>query len=402
MLIRTFELKPDLKPKMFCYNQDTTLKQLHDYIRTLLQTNDFYLRYQPHDLNTTKRFHLRLCEWNLNNQRIKVISRSNMRKGGSPKVKKKRGRKRKFSDLERIENHQRAVRKCAKKNPVAHRKSTLNAAKRYAKKNPNVNRLSSLKYARRKRSSQKTSKIIQLKKIIKKYKFKQCDRDTFEFNEDLFSPHDSGRMNHECKHCGAVMFMGEKLATSKKSDPEFSLCCDNGKIRVPFPEIPDFIVNYLTDNTPKARYFRKNIRSLNAAFAFTSTGGNKVQFKGAPGSYTVEGQMYHIIGTHFGPNADVSESYIPQFASIYFFDVENELKNRTHFGFMKDKDSAVAQEVIKDLQEFLHERHRFYKEFKTQIQRSIEEDIPELKIIIKADLVPDGKHKGMTCTLHSL
>ena len=157
----------------------------------------------------------------------------------------------------------------------------------------------------------------------------------FEFNEQLFPEHDCGHMVHRCKHCKARMWLGERLAKSKKGDPEFSLCCRNGKVSLKVPKMPRKLVEYLTKNTAEARYFREHIRQINAAFAFTSFGcKQQIRYEGMPGSFKVQGQIYHNIGKHFGPSAAEKkdkDAYKPKFASIYFYDTDNELDNRMKF-----------------------------------------------------------------------
>lgn len=107
--------------------------------------------------------------------------------------------------------------------------------------------------------------------------FRNCDLDKDEFNEDNFSLFDTGEMTNKCKHCESMMFLGEKLVKSKKGHPEFGMCCGNGKFKVPFfkKSLPKKLVEYLTQNTKEARFFRKHIRTLNSAFRFTSFGCNE-------------------------------------------------------------------------------------------------------------------------------
>jgi len=192
------------------------------------------------------------------------------------------------------------------------------------------------------------------------------------------------------------MFFGEKLMKSRKNDPEFSLCCGNGKVSLKLPDLrlPEKLVEYLSANTKEAKYFRKHIRKLNAAFSFTSLGCNQIRFHGAPGSFKVQGQIYHNIGTHFGAKNPDDKLYKPKFASIYFFDTNNELDNRMDFGYYPD--TRLGRKVVSNLQKIMHELNPFCKLFKTAIERSINENIPDLEIILKADMTPSKAHKGIS------
>ncbi len=194
----------------------------------------------------------------------------------------------------------------------------------------------------------------------------------------------------------AMMFMGEKLVKSNVNEPQFSMCCGNGKFKVPFfkKPLPKKLIEYLTENTPEAKFFRKHSRSINAAFSFTSFGCNEIRFTdGAPGSLKVRGQIYHGIGKYFGPKNDCSQNYKPQFASIYFFDTANEFENRMDFSYFPN--TKIGKKVQENVEKIMHEFSPFVKQFKSAIERSLNENIPDLQIVLRADLKPADAHKGM-------
>ena len=63
------------------------------------------------------------------------------------------------------------------------------------------------------------------------------------------------------------------------------------------------------------------------------------------------------------------------------------------FGYQPD--TPVGRKVMANIQDVIHKYHKFVKLFKTAIQRSIDEDIPDLAIVIKSDMKPKHAHRGM-------
>jgi hypothetical protein len=51
-------------------------------------------------------------------------------------------------------------------------------------------------------------------------------------NEDMLAPGrwDCGEMDTTCGFCNAKMWIKEQLAKSNNNNPQFSLCCENGKV----------------------------------------------------------------------------------------------------------------------------------------------------------------------------
>jgi hypothetical protein len=81
----------------------------------------------------------------------------------------------------------------------------------------------------------------------------------------------------------------------------FGICCKNRKIDLPeLQEPPVFLEQLLNGDDQRSRNFRKNIRSYNSMFAFTSTTGvvDKEINKGH-GAYVfhMHDQNYHHIET---------------------------------------------------------------------------------------------------------
>ena len=141
---------------------------------------------------------------------------------------------------------------------------------------------------------------------------------------------DDGNPEFQCQHCGAMFWLSEKLSSSSMSSPKFSLCCMQGKVRLPHPHQPLGYLKFLMEDKEsiQAKEFRENICAYNALFAFTSMGGqfDKTINRGdRPFVYRLHGQNFHRIGTLL-PN----EGELPQYAQLYIYDISNEINNRIH------------------------------------------------------------------------
>ena len=206
----------------------------------------------------------------------------------------------------------------------------------------------------------------------------------FDENDPRFATHYLGKMNHKCKECDALMFEDEKLAGKNA----FGMCCGNGKIKLPkLKTLPTKLTEYLTANTKEARYFRKNICKINAAFCFASMGSDHKTLPG--GSFKIQGQVCHRMNETF--SADTKA----QFASIYFYDNEGdkELTNRMDFSYAKTK-SKIAKTVFKEVQKIIHDLNPFYKDFKNAIEQQREQPLKTFQIILQTDIKPEKAHKG--------
>ncbi|KAG5578495.1 hypothetical protein H5410_058629 [Solanum commersonii] len=119
-----------------------------------------------------------------------------------------------------------------------------------------------------------------------------------------------------CHFCKAIKFEYEPPA----------FCCSNGSVQLTSHEIPIELKNLYLENTELSKHFRTYIRTYNNIFAFTSLGVtyDKELAKTNNGIYTfrVQGQMYHFI------NDLIPTDKKGKNLQLYFFDSENELRNR--------------------------------------------------------------------------
>jgi len=124
------------------------------------------------------------------------------------------------------------------------------------------------------------------------------------------------------------MWYDERVCKSRDtSNPEFSMCCMQGRIEIaPLKRLPQELYDLYHNNDRRSRYFLENIRSFNSMFAFTSMGGriDKTKNDGkAPPVFVLNGENYHQIGSLIP-----REGQQPKFAQLYIYDTDNELKNR--------------------------------------------------------------------------
>jgi hypothetical protein len=123
------------------------------------------------------------------------------------------------------------------------------------------------------------------------------------------------------------MWIKERSTNSTNNNPQFSLCCENGKVLL--LNLPATLLELevlLTSKESSAVKFRDQIRMYNSVLAFTSFGAKVDEsVTGGPGSYSfrIQGELYHKIGS-----LHLAEGQRPQFAQLYIHDMEHEHQNR--------------------------------------------------------------------------
>lgn len=124
-----------------------------------------------------------------------------------------------------------------------------------------------------------------------------------------------------------MMWLLERVTTSGKKNPRFSLCCMQGKIVLPLQiRPPETLHNLLHGGSARSRYYLENIRTLNMMFSFTSLGGkidNSINRGSGPSIFRMYGQNFHLIGSLLP-----APGQSPKFAQLYIYDTENEVTNR--------------------------------------------------------------------------
>ena len=170
--------------------------------------------------------------------------------------------------------------------------------------------------------------------------------------------HDLGRMDQACTKCDALHWLLERTtaAGSSNSHPLFSMCCENGNVRLPAMALPPTQLAYFfSDNTPEARWFRDHIRQYNAALAFTSLGvkvDNTVNTGGGPPTFRIHGELCHQLGSLLPRNGEQ-----PVYAQLYIYDPRLALDHRMH------RNPGLDPNVMRRLQHLILTHHRWAATF---------------------------------------
>jgi hypothetical protein len=123
------------------------------------------------------------------------------------------------------------------------------------------------------------------------------------------------------------MWIKERLAKSSNNNPQFSLCCENGKVLLSsLPATLQELEVLLTSKERSAVKFQDQIYMYNSVLTFTSLGAkvDEAVTRGTrPYSFRIQGELYHKIGS-----LCLAEGQRPEFAQLYIHDTENERQNR--------------------------------------------------------------------------
>lgn len=131
---------------------------------------------------------------------------------------------------------------------------------------------------------------------------------------------------------------------SKQNNPTFSLCCQEGKIKLPQArEPPEFLKQLLQYKGEKrSAKFKEKIRIYNSMFNFTSMGANvdnSINQTKGPYVFRISGQNYHKVGSLLPVDRKS-----PKFAQLYFYDTENEVRNRMQ-ALCKDGQDSLGDDL---------------------------------------------------------
>ena len=151
---------------------------------------------------------------------------------------------------------------------------------------------------------------------------------TFWFSGITSAYVDFGDMTNVCVDCDALFWLRESKNVPKNSQPIYTGCCQEGRVRVPRAKPTPAFLEHLLDagNGRQSVEFRKNIRAYNSTFAFTSMGANvdtTVNDGHGPYVFKISGQIYHLMCSLIPPVGE-----LPKFAQLYIYDTENEVANR--------------------------------------------------------------------------
>ena len=170
-------------------------------------------------------------------------------------------------------------------------------------------------------------------------------------------------MDVVCPHCNALFFRGEHQACCKDGQ----LCDELLPKLVAFEEIPDALKQLYDGESELSKEFFQNIRLLNSIFSFTSLGISKgltreqaIQINSSLGGFSIviHGQIFHQISPLL-PRPGTERTG----AQVLFFDSHwEELHRRGEL--CKQKKAPVSEELLKLIQDVLHEYNELYKVYK--------------------------------------
>ncbi|KAJ6861605.1 ATP-dependent DNA helicase [Populus alba x Populus x berolinensis] len=203
---------------------------------------------------------------------------------------------------------------------------------------------------------------------------------TLFFTGYLIEYIDFGDKSYKCNHCNALFWLQERLARSAKTNPCFTLCCNNGKVVLPAPqETPNYLDNLLNPNNgSSSKKFRREIRAYNSMFAFTSMGAvvdHSVNSR--PGSYVfkVNGYCHHLMGSLLP-----MDNRGPKFAQLYIFDTDNEVSNRLQPFCNENFQSSLDSQIVVGLINMLDSSNQLVRLFRHAGQRFADVEVPEFKL----------------------
>ena len=140
---------------------------------------------------------------------------------------------------------------------------------------------------------------------------------------------DHGDPTFECTECHALVWEAEaRKGNLNPTNKSYSICCGKGKVFIKQPPpAPQQLHDLFYNDDAKSKNFKKNVRTYNSMFSFTSMGGKvdeKINNQGrAPYVFRLHGQTYHSIGSLIP-----EQGAPPKFAQLYIYDTDNETENR--------------------------------------------------------------------------
>nr|GEU30341.1 helicase-like protein [Tanacetum cinerariifolium] len=167
------------------------------------------------------------------------------------------------------------------------------------------------------------------------------------------SYHSLGAPSYQCHNCNATMWYEERNNKGKRiTNPTFSLCCQEGKVLLPqFIETPEPLRRLLDYIEPATSRFRDHIRVYNGMFCFTSFRARiDHSINVGRGLYTfcINSQNYHRIGSLLP-----QEGTQPRYPQLWFFDTQNELRNRLNAFIDNETGDSVDGTTVGSLIEML-------------------------------------------------
>jgi hypothetical protein len=195
--------------------------------------------------------------------------------------------------------------------------------------------------------------------------------------------HTLGEMTIVCGKCGALHFLEERAASSSCTNPQFTLCCAQGKVTLPpLAPPPKPLERLFTSNEADAKDFRQRIHSYNNALTFMSMGANLDTSVAQPDNYTygLRSELYHRMGSLLPQPGEA-----PKFAQLYISDPHVELAGwMANFG-------GLNRDTMQSLQMMMHACNPYASIYQTAVER-LQGGAIELSLCLLNDRHTDFRH----------
>ncbi|KAI8353031.1 hypothetical protein B0O80DRAFT_74182 [Mortierella sp. GBAus27b] len=198
--------------------------------------------------------------------------------------------------------------------------------------------------------------------------------------------YDLGRMNVTCPHCGAQMWLEERVLKTPKSKPEFTVCCQRGAVQLPpTSDPPEELKELYRGEDEVSRYFLSKIRLFNGVFAFASFGCQLAPMPAGngPSTFRIQGELYHLIGSAM-PSGDDT----PRYSQIYFHDSAQDDPATLRLDYIRGLPGAIPnahEKTIIHIIQNVMARNPYSQKFKTIGERIRSEQVPDFHIRILND-----------------
>lgn len=162
-------------------------------------------------------------------------------------------------------------------------------------------------------------------------------------------------------------------------------------MKLPFlRDTPGELQTLLDSNTKTENAFRRNIRSYNTIFAFTSLGANidkHINDGHGPYVFRLNGQTYHRMGSLLPPEGEK-----PLFAQLYMYDGQDDIDGRLSSLSNGHSLDATVVEVLKDM---LDRDNEMVKIFRSVRERFRNTNHMPVNLRLVADRSTDGRETNM-------
>ncbi|XP_056698595.1 uncharacterized protein [Spinacia oleracea] len=211
-------------------------------------------------------------------------------------------------------------------------------------------------------------------------------------------PWNFGGPTEVCPKCEAKVWYEERARKDRNSSsPEYSFCCQKGKVRLPLlKDPPEFLKDLLDNNDSRSKIFKEKGRMYNSINAFTSMGGkvdSSINRGNASYVFRLNGQNHHKIGSLLPP-----EGQQPRFTQLYIYDTQNEVSNRINsLGSVGEK-PELDPVIVAGLSKMFDEHNELAKVFRMARERFQESDLQPVKIRLIGTRAKDGRQYNLPTT----